>query len=171
MALADVKQEILRDADRRVARIRAATAATIKAKERALDERLRAWKKEREARFKREAERLRQRMLAEREAVKKDALLKKRRELIEEAVALAEERLRKERKAYLPKLLTKAERELKVARVYSREKLPGVEWVQQDIDGLIAETKDGSVSVDYTFETLLNEIKERSVQEISEVLA
>ncbi len=173
MTLADVKKEILNDATRKASKIEAEAVAAVKEREQALNERLKAWKKEREAQFKRQAEQLQQRIKAEQEAARNEALLAKRRELIQEVIESAKARLRKESAKHLPKLAKRAQKELDVARIYSREKVPGltgVEWVKRDIDGLVAENKSGTVSLDLTYDTLLADLQERYVQEINEVL-
>jgi|GEM_PF-5129901 len=174
MGLEDVKRDILAQATKEAARIGAEADAEISELKAESKEHLKERKRQAKEALDRECTRLRQRREAEDKAAMQEELLAKKRALIDAAVAAAKERLGKEevKKGYLKQLLAKAQRELPIAKVYARKGsgLKGITLVPKDIDGLVAENKDGSISIDYSYDTLLQRIKETSLKEISEVL-
>ena len=81
-----------------------------------------------------------------------------------------------ERDAIIKKLLEKSKSEIDVVKVYCNindTKLldNSVQVETLDCDGgIICETKDGNVKVDYTFTTLFQDLKEKTAKEISKIL-
>ncbi|MCX6707772.1 MAG: V-type ATP synthase subunit E family protein [Candidatus Woesearchaeota archaeon] len=112
----------------------------------------------------------------------KKAKLDRKKEMVEKAFSNAVKALSdmpdKKREQYLKKLVEKAKKEIDVSFVYANsddrkivEKMSGVKYKQADISGgIIAENKDGSIRVDYSYDELLDSIKKESMQEIAEKL-
>tara|TARA_Y100000310_G_C20689121_1_gene821030 strand:- start:2166 stop:2720 length:555 start_codon:yes stop_codon:yes gene_type:complete len=111
----------------------------------------------------------------------KKSLLDKKKEIIDLVVDEAKKELQKQKtsqkKALLQKLLKQAKKEIKVKRVIvdikdkSLIKEKGVKVTTETLSGgLIAETDDGKIIVDMSFDTLLQQAKEENLQELSEVL-
>ena len=46
----------------------------------------------------------------------------------------------------------------------------GKKVIAQDIDGLIVENKDGTISMDFSYNTILNNLKEKNLRNIAEEL-
>ncbi len=110
---------------------------------------------------------------------KKSQLISKKA-LLEEVFSKAMEKIDKkltsaQRKAIITKLLAKAEKEINVGSVLvSKKDSAHVGSKKKEIvdimGGVIVEDKSGEVSVDYSFETLLSNIKEKNIAEISDIL-
>ena len=106
-------------------------------------------------------------------------LLNAKKDLIDKVTEEAKKQLSRlsneKRKAYLKKLLGKAKKELDVSRVYcnSQDKsfFSGFDVVEQEmLGGLIAENKDQTIRVDYSFESLLDDTIENNLREIAETI-
>jgi V/A-type H+-transporting ATPase subunit E len=112
----------------------------------------------------------------------KKAKLDMKKEMVEKAFSNVEASLsempEKKREQYIRKLVEKAKKEIEVAFVYAKsddrkiiEKMSGVKYKPADITGgIIAENKDGSIRVDYSYDEMLDSIKKESMQEIAEKL-
>ncbi|MDO8480494.1 MAG: V-type ATP synthase subunit E family protein [Nanoarchaeota archaeon] len=176
MGLDEVKAELLRsmqvDADK------IAQDAEAQAKE--LDSQLKADLKQRrkagEESLQRELEHLAIVKDAEARSEVSHVLLERKRKLIAEAVKAAKSRLGSET---LKTLLKKTQGEIEVARVLCRKQdvpslsgmAAGAEMVPAEISGgIIAENKDGTVSINYTYDELLARILDRHLQEIAAAL-
>lgn len=112
----------------------------------------------------------------------KKAKLDRKKDMVEKAFSNVRKDLaampEKKRESYLKKLVDKAKTEIEVAYVYANsddrkivEKIKGVRYKQADISGgIIAENKDASIRVDYSYDEMLDSIKKESMQEIAEKL-
>ena len=117
--------------------------------------------------------------LASAELENKKALLEEKKQLIEAVFDQVEKKVKgldsQKRENYINKLLEKAKNDIGVENVYCNEKdvnlVKDLNAETADIiGGLIAENKDKTVRVDYSFDTLLQNIKENELQSISKVL-
>lgn len=112
------------------------------------------------------------------EAKKKKLIAKK--ELVEKTFEEAKNNIdkqlkKKERKELIQKLLDKAQNEIDVGKVYCNkidaELVSGKEVEQKDmLGGIIVENKSGQVIIDYSFETLLEDIKNNQMSDITGIL-
>ncbi|MFP4423861.1 MAG: V-type ATP synthase subunit E [Candidatus Woesearchaeota archaeon] len=102
-----------------------------------------------------------------------------RKEMLDKVFEEASNKLPKKltqtkRKKLLGNLFKSAKEEITVARVYCKDsdaKLLGIENKNMNmLGGFIAENKDGSISVDYRFETLLEEIRGKYLADINRIL-
>ena len=111
----------------------------------------------------------------------KKMLLEAKKEIIDGIFAEAKKRIdeldAKKRELYLKKLFKKAKSDIEVEKVFcSRKdakilKLPNVTVEACDmLGGIIAENKEGTVRVDYSFDTMLLSIKENELQAINKIL-
>ena len=125
----------------------------------------------------------RRKALAAAEFEGKRAVLDRKTEIVDAVMAEATKEIQKmhagERKAVLQKLLKDAGKEFPIARVHVnakdkalvKELLKGVDVVERNIlGGVIAESKDGKVRVDLSFETLLEQLRQEHLGELSRVL-
>lgn len=81
----------------------------------------------------------------------------------------------KKREAYINNLLEKAKNDIEVAKVYcNKNDASMVKGFKAEsagiIGGIIAENNDGTVRVDYSFDALLQAIKENELQNINQIL-
>lgn len=122
---------------------------------------------------------LKKQELASAELENKKMILETKKQLIENVFTEAKKKLdglsTEKRRAYIKKLFEKAKKDLGVVNVYCNKKdlgfLKDSNAKTADIaGGLIAENKDGTISVDYSFETLVQSIKESELQSINKLL-
>ena len=179
MGLEAVKEEIIRDARKQeeslLAEARGEADKLIKSAEKQVVE----FREKSELGAKRLMEVIKKQELASAELENKKMLLEAKKQLIDAVFAEAHEKIdalaSKKREVYIKNLLEKAKSDIEVAKVYCSKKdaslLKGVNTeVIGILGGLIAETKDGTVRVDYSFETLLQNIKESELQNISKII-
>ncbi|MBI4153198.1 hypothetical protein HY497_01625 [Candidatus Woesearchaeota archaeon] len=181
MGLEDVKKKIVEEAERQAKLIMGDADAEIKKIESSAKKEV----EEYENQLKRNADGMlntaerKEHAAAEFEG--KRMLLDAKKAALEKVVQEARKRLQKlssaERKQLVEQLMKKAEREIDVKTVYVNAKdMPAVKGksvtvVQKDmLGGLIAETDDGKISIDFSFETLLEQIQHEHLREISGVL-
>jgi V/A-type H+/Na+-transporting ATPase subunit E len=79
------------------------------------------------------------------------------------------------RKKLINNLLKKAEKEIEIGIVFCNAKdkklIESKKLKEIDIlGGVIVENKEGTVRIDYSFETLIDEIKEKNIAEINNIL-
>ena len=179
MGLEAVKEEIIMNARKQeealLAEARQKAAEIIKDAEKEIE----MFREKSEAETKRLMEIIKKQELASAKLESKKMLLEAKKQLIGQVFAEAQKKIdaldAKKREAYLKKLLEKAKNDIEVAKVYCNKKdaklLKGVDVEAVDmIGGLIAENKDGTVRVDYSFESMLQSIKESELQSISKIL-
>lgn len=179
MGLERVKERVLEEARQKAKeRIEAANAQAneilnsfrtkIKEKEAALKSQLEA-----------EAASIKKREAATAKLESKKLRLTFRKDFIEGIFSQAMESLSKlteqERASNIKNLLKKAESELKVAAVYCNRKdakyVGGYKAKEADIaGGLIAETADGSLRADYSYEALIEQLKDSLLPELDKLL-
>lgn len=117
--------------------------------------------------------------LASAELENKKMILDAKKQIIEGVFIEAKKRLEslddKKKEIYMKKLLEKTKKDIETAYIYCNKKdvkfLKGfnVETINI-IGGLIAENKEKTIRVDYSFETMLQSIKENELQRINNLL-
>ena len=100
-----------------------------------------------------------------------------KREAINAVFASLKEKLQtlpaKERSTIIKDLIAKAKTEIDVATVYvNKDDVPSIKNAKSEeiMGGVIAENKDGSVRVDYSFDSLLQEFRQEMLSTLSEKL-
>ncbi len=139
---------------------------------------VKALKKRSDEETQRLIEALQKKGIAQSQLEVKKMLLMARKEMIDRVFDEANRKLEKslkkeERKELLLKLKKKAEKEIEVGKLYCARADMGFfkGAVSREISGgLIAESKDGTTMVDYSFGTRLEEIKEKNIKEITGTL-
>jgi V/A-type H+-transporting ATPase subunit E len=105
-------------------------------------------------------------------------LFQAKREALDAAYKEAYVKIRKmpkrEREQLIRKLLERAREEIDVHTVHANDSdrawVIAAEIKPLEEGGVICETKDGRVRVDYTFPTLFGEVKEKTIKEASKIL-
>lgn len=179
MSLKDVKEEILRKAGSEASSI---IREGKKEVDRIMDEskkQIEEKRKNTELEIKNLLENIEKKEVASAQFEVKKKMFQKKKELLDRVFEVAEKKLislnDKDKKSYLKKVLDKAKKEIKVKRVYTRKGdnkfFQGVQVKESDMKGgLIAETDDKSVRIDYRFETILEDIKEKNLPDIAKIL-
>ena len=181
MGLNDVRQRIVEEAEKKAALlVRDAAAEGQKITADAQRE-VKEHEKELRAHSEKMLSALERKELAAAEYEGKKVLLDKKRGIIDQVMSEATQELRRmpshEREQMLTLLLKQARSDLDVKTVYVNKqdktciKEKGITVKENAIiGGLIAETADGRMSVDLSFEELLAQIRETYLRELSEVL-
>ncbi len=184
MGLKEVKEEILHKAQKEAAAI---LAEAEKERERILKDaeaKAQERKEKAEEATKRLLETVERRELAQAEFDVRKAILDKKKEIIDKVTASVKKSLaelpEKKREVYVHSLIGKAKKEIEVATVFASPKdRQAVQATKGGLDfrpregmlgGIIAQTQDGKVSVDYSYEEILTDIQEKSLQELGKIL-
>jgi len=179
MGLETVKEEILSNAKEQSNSLIAEARKEANRITREAEKKMEGMTEKSEAETKRILDMIKRQESANAELENKKMLLEAKKQTIEgvfsEAMKKLEELDDKKREAYIKKLLEKAKNDIEIAHVYCNKKdakfLKGFDAEPISIiGGLMAENKEKQVRVDYSFETLLQGMKENELQNISKVL-
>jgi V/A-type H+-transporting ATPase subunit E len=140
-----------------------------------------AFREEREEAVRREVERLRRQEISGANLEVKRAILNARKDLLDEVYRRAEERLQNlpvdRQSSILETIIRKHASD--GDRIYSNERdkllitsISNHEYAGtiDCIGGVVIESSDGDTRLDYTYDTLLKEVNEASLKQISEIL-
>ena len=179
MGLEAVKEEIIRTAKESSSALIAEARREASRITREADKKIGEMKEKAEEEVKKSADLIKKQLLAAGELESKKILLDAKRQLIERVFEESKSKLEsldeRKREAFIKKLLEKANNEIDVSHVYCSKKdakfMKGIEIEHTGlIGGLIAENKENTIRVDYSFETLLESVKEKELQQISKIL-
>jgi len=179
MGLEAVKEEIIRHAKQQEATLLAEAREESKKIISEAEKKIEGLREEINAETKKKINAIKMQELASAELENKKMLLEMKKQLIEDVFNKAQGKISalaiEQRRSYIKKLLEKSKNDIEVANVYCNEKdlklLEDFKAKAIDIiGGLIAENKDGTVRVDYSFDTMLQSIKENELQNISKIL-
>ena len=179
MGLETVKEEILNIAKEQSSSITAEARKEASRITREAERKMEEMKEKSEAETKKILDMIKRQELANAELENKKMLLEAKKQIIEnvfsEAIKKIEALDDKKRETYMKKLLEKAKNDIEIANVYCNKKdskfLKEFKAEPANITGgLMAENKEKTVRVDYSFETLLQSIKENQLQNISKAL-
>lgn len=179
MGLEAVKDEIIRQAKEQetalLAEARKESNRIAKETERKIEE----MKEKSEAETKKMMDNIKKQELASAELENKKALLEAKKQVIENVFGEARKKLEgmddKKRDIFICKLLEKTKNEIEIAHVYCNKKdakfIKGFNAETADIiGGLIAENKDRTIRANYSYEIILQSIKENALQNINKIL-
>ncbi|MBI2650135.1 hypothetical protein HYX04_02360 [Candidatus Woesearchaeota archaeon] len=179
MGLEAVKDEILGNAKEQSNSIIAEARKEANRISREAEKKAEEMKEKSEAETKVMLDTIKRQELANAELESKKMLLEAKKELIDNVFLEASKKLEaldeKKREVYIKKLLEKAKNDIEAAHVYCNKKdakfLKDFKVESANIiGGLMAENKEKTIRVDYSFETLLQSIKENELQNISKIL-
>ena len=179
MGLETVKEEIIRNAKNQeesfIAEARKETVRLMNEAEKKVVE----MKEKSDAEAKRVTETIKKQELASAELENKKMLLETKKQLIGSVFSGVKEKLVNldsgKSEDYIKKLIEKARNDIEVANVYCNKKdikfLEGFNAEAMEmIGGIIAENKEKTIRVDYSFDTMLESMKENELQNISKIL-
>lgn len=179
MGLEIVKEEVIRTAKNQE------TALIAEAKKEAdritkeAEKKIEQFKEQSNAETKKLMEVIKKQELASAELENKKMFLEAKKQVIDNVFAEVKKNLEKldaeKAEAYIKKLLEKAKNDIEVATVYCNKKdLKFLKDLNPEsteiISGIIAENKDQTVRVDYSFDTIIQDIKENELQNINKIL-
>ena len=179
MGLETVKDEILSSAKEQANSLIAEARKEANRITREAEKKIEEMKEKSEAETKKIVDTIKRQELASAELENKKMLLEAKKQVIESVFAESRKKLEnlddKKRESIIKKLLEKAKIEIEVANIYCNKKDSkflkdfNVETIGIS-GGLISENKEKTIRVDYSFETILQSIKENELQDISKIL-
>lgn len=179
MGLESVKEEVIRNAKEQAGSMLAEArkeAGRIMGEAEAKAEEMKA---KSEAEIKKITDTIKRQELASSELDSRKIVLDAKKQAIGNVIAEARKRLEalddRNREVYISKLLDKSKKELDIAYIYCSKKdvkfVKGAETIIVEmLGGLIAENREKTIRVNYSFEALLEGIKESELQNISKIL-
>ena len=179
MGLETVKEEILNSAKEKSNSLIAEARKEANRIMRETEKKAGEMREKSEAETKRMLDLIKRQELSSAELENKKMILEAKKQIIESVFAEAKKKIEnlddKKKEAYMKKLIEKAKNDIDVEHVYCNKSdakfLKSFKAEHASIiGGLIAENKDRTVRVDYSFETLLQSIKENELQNLSKEL-
>ena len=179
MGLDSVKEEVIRNAKEQAGSMLAGARKEAGRIMREAEARAEEMKAKSEAEMKKLTDTIKRQELASSELDSRKIVLDAKKQAIENVVAEARKRLEalddRSREAYIKKLLDRSKKELDVAYIYcSKKDLKYVKEtetiIMEMLGGIIAENREKTIRVNYSFETQLESVKETELQIISKLL-
>lgn len=179
MGLEELKQEIIANANKSANAVVSEAESEAERIAKQLDEKIEPYKKNLDEDRKAAIKVIEKTINAMADSESKRVILDKKKEIMEsvfDSVKAALSRLdRRRREQHIENLLKKAKSEIEVSKVFCSSKdakhVKDLKCESIDIlGGLIAENSDGTIRVDYSYETLLSDVKEHSMQETAKIL-
>jgi V/A-type H+/Na+-transporting ATPase subunit E len=181
MGLEQVKQEILDHAEEEAKRIVVDAKAHAKKDLAAAHDVVGAFEAEIEAQRIKELEALERKHIAAMKMHAKRILFEKRKEVLADVFAQLRQKVAKmpvaQRRLLLVKLFQHAKKQCTVGTVYcAKSDVSLVKKFAKNVQstnifgGIIAETKDRSVRIDYSFDSLLGDLEQKKLQEVAGIL-
>ena len=179
MGLETVKEEILNNAKEHSNSLIAEARREANGMMREAEKKIEEMREKSESETKRMLDAIKRQEMASVELENKKMLLEAKKQIIESVFVEAKKSLEglddKKRETYLKKLLDKSKNEIEVVNAYCNKKdstfLKGFHIETIDISGgLMAENREKTIRIDYSFETMLQSIKENELQNINKIL-
>jgi vacuolar-type H+-ATPase subunit E/Vma4 len=175
MSLDALKKEILAQAKKQVSTIESDVREQMTAIDQQTEQRIAELTADHERLLKDDLERLERTLRAQATSAATQVVLNTKNKLVEDVFVNAMSALKDQNDKILPKLLKKAQSEIAIHIVRcakSDEKHFSKFKVEiADIDGgFIAENKDGTITLDYTYSNLLSSLRHSKLREVVEVL-
>ena len=179
MGLEAVKEEIIRNANEQESAILAEARKEANRILKEAEKRIAEIKEKTEAGTKKDIDSAKRQALASADMEGKKMILEAKKQAIDSAFAEARKKIEaldeKKRESYIKKLAEKAAKEIDIGKVYcSKSDLKFLRGMNAEpaamTGGLIAENKEGTIRVDFSFETMLDMIKESEMHSINKLL-
>ena len=179
MGLETVKEEIIRNAKEQASALIAQAKKESNRIAKETENKIEEINEKIETESKKIIENIKRQELSSCELENKKMLLEAKKHLIESVFTEAGKKLEslddKKREPYMKKLLEKTKKDIKIDFVYCNKKdskfIKGFDLQAIEMSGgLIAENKERTILVDYSFETLLSSIKETKLENINKIL-
>lgn len=174
MGIEELKKDIEKSAEKRFREIEADTALKIKEIKDELKSRIKEIKGSIELKTHGELQKIEQIVIAEAKSEETQNILEKKRAAIGLVIEEAKKAIKRHNKEYIRRLFAKAQTQFDLGEIYCSKEdadILGIKATTKDFGGgLIAENKDGTIGVDYSYNAILNQIRDRFIQDIAEVL-
>lgn len=179
MGLETVREEIIKNARKEEEMLLAEAAAESKRIFGEAEKKVQEMKDKNEAELKKFLEMMRKQEAASAELEAKKIVLEAKKNAVDKVFDAVRERVEmlplNKRESFINAMLSKTEKEIDIGIIYCNKKdakaIKRYAYKEAGIMlGLIAESKDGTIRVDYSFDALLQSIKESELQHINNML-
>lgn len=179
MGLEAVKEEIIRNAKENSSVFIAEARREANRVAKDADKKIEEMKVKNDEEIKKSVELIKKQQLAAAELESKKMALDAKKQAIDNAFKEAKAKLEnldeKKRELSVKNLIERAGKEIEISHVYCNKKdvkfMKGIKTEDAPvIGGFIAENREKTVRVDYSFETMLESIKEKELQNVSKIL-
>ncbi|MBI2658724.1 hypothetical protein HYX05_01310 [Candidatus Woesearchaeota archaeon] len=179
MGLETVKDEILNSAREQANSLAAEARKEASRTARETENKIEGMRQKSDEEAKRIIDTIKRQELASADLENKKMLLEAKKQLIENVFAEARKRLEnlddKKKELYIKKLLEKAKNDIEISIIYcNRKDAKFVKGFNAEaagiIGGLMAENMEKTIRVDYSFDTMLENLKETELQNINKAL-
>ena len=179
MGLEAVKEEVIRYAKEQEMSLLAEARKEAGKITRDAEKKIEEIREKSEAEAKKMIETIKRQAIASADMESRKTMLDAKKQVIESAFAEAKKRIESssdsKRETWMKKILERAGKEIEIAHVYCNKKdakfVKGLKAEEAGMSGgLIAENREGTIRVDYTFETILESIKDNELQNINKLL-
>ncbi|MBI2654436.1 hypothetical protein HYX02_06540 [Candidatus Woesearchaeota archaeon] len=179
MGIEKIKEEIIKHAEEESVALIAGARKEANRVLREAEKKIEEMREKSEAETKKMIEVLKRQETISAELTNKKMILDVKKQAVDEVFDEANRRLEslddKKREQYAKKLLEKAKNDIEAEYFYCNKRdtkfFKGLNAEPVDIiGGLIAENKDKTIRVDYSFEVLLQNVKDKELQHISSIL-
>ena len=179
MGIEEVKTEILAKARKDSERLLAEAEEEAAKIRKQFQQQLQDYRKQREAEKQKSLDMIKRMNEAQLQTELKMRSMDERKKWIENSFHEARKKImalpEKQRKEHILKLLARAAKEIDIGTVYcaSKDRKAVSGYAAKEVDilgGIIAETKDQNVRVDYSYDTLLEQVRENKLSELSKAL-
>ena len=179
MGLEKVKDEVLNNANKEASRIREQADNEARRIVEESEEKINDYRKKVSDETKSIIKTIKNREKASAELELKKLSLEAKKDLIEQVFAGVKNKIEKlsqaKRKELIKKLVEKAKNEIDVKLIYCSQKdmrfVEGFDAKEETIfGGIIAENADGSIRVDYSYDSLLQNLREKYLGDVAKIL-
>ena len=179
MAIDNIKEDILKDAQQKAASIIKKARQDASHIQKDADRKAEIIRQQAEEQAKKTIDMVKKQEAAKAELEIKKINLEAKKKAIDEAFSQALEKLKKlpqqQKTAFLQKLIKKCEKEFDIATLYCTEEdrklVTGYKTVAKNIEGgIIAEDGSKTLLVDLSYNALLSHVKDRQLSQISKIL-
>ena len=180
MGLEKIKQEILQKAEKAKKEILADASIKVEDLRRKTSDKIRQLEQEALSKLNAEAKLIENREQSHQNMNSQKMLFEAKKEIMDSVYSEAFEKIKKmsksDREEIIKNLLDRSRKEIDVSAVYANSTDKGfidssttLKPLETD-GGIICETKDSSIRVDYTFTSIFDDLKEKTIKDASKIL-
>ena len=179
MGLEAVKEEIIKNAKKQEEQLIAEAKSEAERKMEEAEQKISKFREKSEAETKKTLDMMKRQELASAELESRKIILESKKMMVDNLFAEVRSGLEKidsqKKEVYIRELMAKAKKEIEIGKIYCNSndmKLIRAYDVEAIIiiGGIIAENKDGTIRVDYSFDIMLQTIRENELQNVNKCL-
>lgn len=181
MGLEDVKQDIIANAEQEAKKIVSMAKELVKKEFESAHQLIDSFETDVQDSLQKELDALEKRSAAHMQLTAKKIFLQKRRELLDAVLIETKQVIAalpvQEKKKIYKTLFSKAKKECTIGRIFCAKQdgaivkgfFPNIKYTEM-IGGIIVENNEGTLRIDYSFDSLLHNIQEKKLQNLANIL-